>query len=51
MFEFCALLGLIFIGLKLTKHIDWPWPLVLAPIWGPFLLLFFGGVFAGMAGV
>lgn len=35
---FAGLLGLLFIGLKLTGYIDWPWIWVLAPIWGGFLL-------------
>jgi len=33
-----GLLGVLFIGLKLTGNIDWPWWQVLAPIWGGFLL-------------
>ena len=36
---FFSLLGLLFIGLKLANVIDWPWWLVLAPIWGPFVLV------------
>jgi hypothetical protein len=36
---FFTLLGLLFIGLKLTNVIDWPWWLVLAPIWGPVVLV------------
>lgn len=28
-----CLLQLLFIGLKLTDHIDWSWWLVLSPIW------------------
>lgn len=28
-------LALLFIGLRLTNHIDWSWWLVLLPIWGP----------------
>lgn len=28
-------LALLFIGLKLTGHIDWSWWWVLAPLWGP----------------
>jgi len=30
---FVGLLTLLFIGLKLTGFIDWPWLWVLAPIW------------------
>ena len=32
---FSSLLGLMFIGLKLTGHIDWSWWWVLAPLWIP----------------
>lgn len=44
---FFAILGLIFITLKLCGVIDWWWIWVLAPLWGPFALsvlacLFFG---------
>lgn len=31
---FFGLLGLMFIGLKLTGYIDWSWWLVLLPIYG-----------------
>ena len=31
---FLGLLALLFIGLKLTGHIDWSWLWVLAPLWG-----------------
>jgi len=36
--NFLDLLAILFIGLKLTGHIDWSWWGVLAPIWGPWLL-------------
>lgn len=36
---FLGLLGLLFIGLKLTGHIAWSWWLVLAPIWIPLALV------------
>lgn len=32
---FLWLLTLLFVGLKLTGHIDWSWWLVLAPVWAP----------------
>ena len=32
------LLGLLFIGLKLTDHIGWSWWWVTAPIWGGVIL-------------
>ena len=37
---FLGLLQVLFIGLKLTGHIDWSWFLVLAPILFPVLALF-----------
>lgn len=37
---FMSLLGLLFIGLKLTGYIAWSWWWVLAPFWGPMALLF-----------
>jgi len=33
-----ALLGVAFIVLKVIGEIDWPWWLVVAPIWGEFVL-------------
>ena len=36
---FCGLLGILFIALKLTNYIDWPWWVVLAPIWAPMALV------------
>ena len=35
------LLGLLFIGLKLTGHIGWSWLWVLAPFWGGVALTIF----------
>lgn len=35
---FCDALGIVFIVLKLTGIITWPWYGVLAPIWIPALL-------------
>lgn len=45
--SFLSLLGLLFIGLKLTDNIDWSWWWVLSPFWiGPaFILLLLLGVF------
>ena len=34
------MLAVLFIGLKLAGLIDWPWWLVLAPLWGGLLLWF-----------
>lgn len=33
-----TLLAIVFITLKLTGNITWPWLWVLAPIWAPFLI-------------
>lgn len=35
---FFGLLGILFIGLKLTEVIDWEWWLILLPLYGPFSL-------------
>lgn len=37
--SFLGLLGIIFIVLKLSGHIAWPWWWVTAPLWGGFVLL------------
>ena len=34
-----TLLGVLFVGLKLTGHIGWPWVWVLSPFWLPFAIL------------
>ena len=36
---FTGLLTVLFVGLKLTNVIAWPWLWVLSPIWIPLLLL------------
>ena len=36
---FATFLTLLFVGLKLTGHIDWSWWWVLSPIWGPLAVL------------
>ena len=36
---FLSLLALLFIGLKLTSHIDWSWIWVLSPLWFRFLFV------------
>ena len=36
---FLGLLTILFIGLKLTDHIDWSWWWVLAPLWMPITLI------------
>ena len=35
---FCGLLTVLFVGLKLTGYIDWPWAWVLCPIWIPLAI-------------
>lgn len=34
-----TLLTVLFVGLKLTGYIDWPWVWVLAPLWGEIALV------------
>lgn len=36
--QFESLLTVLFIGLKLTGHINWPWVWVLSPIWISLLI-------------
>jgi NADH:ubiquinone oxidoreductase subunit 3 (subunit A) len=36
--DFIGLLTILFVGLKLTNHITWPWIWVLSPIWISFLI-------------
>lgn len=36
---FFGLLAIVFIACKLTGFIDWPWLLVLSPIWGFWILV------------
>jgi len=55
--SFLSLLALLFIGLKLGEVISWSWWWVLAPIWGPWALIFgipltialIGGILTGIA--
>lgn len=35
-----GLMGVMFIGLKLTGYVTWPWLWVLAPFWIPFAIVF-----------
>jgi hypothetical protein len=39
-----GLLGILFVGLKLTNHIDWSWFWVTLPLWGGLGLVL--GLFA-----
>jgi hypothetical protein len=36
---FTGLLTVLFIGLKLTGYISWPWLWVLAPVWIPLIIV------------
>jgi hypothetical protein len=52
-------LGILFIGLKLTGHIDWSWWWVTAPLWGDIaivlaicvVLAVFAVICTGIAGI
>lgn len=48
---FGGLLALIFITLKLTNFIDWPWLWVLSPIWIPLVLIVILFLIAALCGV
>ena len=48
----CAsVLLIVFVALKLTGNIDWPWLWVLSPLWGSlvFWILVIGGIAAYVA--
>lgn len=45
---FTTLLAVLFIGLKLTGHIDWSWWWVLSPLWIPFALVLTIGLIIGI---
>lgn len=36
-----GMMFILFLGLKLTGHIDWSWWWVTAPLWGGFLFIIF----------
>ncbi len=42
--SFSTLLAVLFIGLKLTDHIDWSWFWVLAPLWMPIVVVLLAAV-------
>ena len=48
---FTGLLTVLFIGLKLTNVIAWPWLWVLSPLWIPLLLLMAILIIGGIAAV
>lgn len=37
--SFCGLLTVLFIGLKLTGYITWPWLWVVSPLWLPLAIV------------
>lgn len=39
--NFAGVLAIVFITLKLTGNIDWPWVWVLSPIWIPIAIALF----------
>jgi hypothetical protein len=43
-----GLLGVLFVGLKLTGYITWPWLWVLSPFWLPVAIVL-GVLFAALA--
>jgi len=43
----CGLLGVLFIGLKLTGYVDWAWGWVLAPLWIPWGIVLLLSLVAG----
>jgi hypothetical protein len=45
---FFALLGILFIGLKLTHYIAWSWLYVLMPLWIPLAVLLAFLIFAAI---
>jgi predicted tellurium resistance membrane protein TerC len=47
--DFIGLLTILFIGLKLTNHIDWSWLWVLSPLWISGLIVFIILVIMGIA--
>lgn len=46
-----TLLGVLFVGLKLTGYINWPWIWVLAPFWIPLAIVLGLLLLAGLATV
>jgi hypothetical protein len=44
-----SLLGVLFVGLKLTGYIDWSWWTVTAPFWVPFAMIIVVLILLGIA--
>lgn len=51
MMGFLGLLCLLFIGLKLTNHVTWPWWKVLAPLWVPLAFITAAALIMTLAGI
>jgi hypothetical protein len=45
---FCGLLTVLFVGLKLTGYIGWPWVWVISPLWIPLALVLALAAIAGI---
>lgn len=45
---FSGVLTIVFIALKVTNCIDWPWLYVLIPTWGKWVVEFMIGIFIDM---
>lgn len=43
-----GLLGVLFVGLKLTGYINWPWVWVLSPFWIPLVIVLALVLIAGL---
>lgn len=39
--SFFGAMFLLFLGLKLVGYVDWSWWIICAPLYGPWILLFF----------
>lgn len=46
---FTTLLFLLFLGLKLTDHIDWSWWWITSPLWIPAAMLIIFGTIIGIS--
>jgi hypothetical protein len=46
---FNTLLFLLFLGLKLTGHIDWSWWWVTSPLWIPFAIIVILAIIIGIS--
>lgn len=45
---FFGMLQVLFIGLKLTGHIEWSWWWVLSPLWIPIVLVLLAAILMGL---